>query len=100
MARGIAYRTADGSVYFSIEKYRACGGEYGQLVKLDFDAMRPGERVSSDEYAKESVADFALWKARLAGGWRGVLGESLGRGPPRLAHRVQRDEHEAAGAEL
>ena len=65
LARGIAYRTADGSVYFSIEKYRACGGEYGQLVKLDFDAMRPGERVSSDEYAKESVADFALWKARL-----------------------------------
>ena len=65
LARGIAYRTADGSVYFSIEKYRACGGEYGQLVKLDFDAMRPGERVSSDEYAKESVADFALWKGRL-----------------------------------
>src|SRR5690242_1937614 len=27
--------------------------------------MRPGERVSSDEYAKESVADFALWKARV-----------------------------------
>ena len=65
LARGIAYRTADGSVYFSIEKYRVCGGEYGQLVKLDFAAMRPGERVSSDEYAKESVADFALWKARL-----------------------------------
>jgi cysteinyl-tRNA synthetase len=65
LARGIAYRTADGSVYFSIEKYRGCGGEYGQLVKLDFDAMRPGERVSSDDYAKESVADFALWKARL-----------------------------------
>ena len=27
--------------------------------------MRPGERVSSDEYEKESVADFALWKARV-----------------------------------
>jgi len=26
--------------------------------------MRAGERVKSDEYAKESVADFALWKAR------------------------------------
>jgi cysteinyl-tRNA synthetase len=27
--------------------------------------MRAGERVKSDEYAKESVADFALWKARV-----------------------------------
>jgi len=64
IARGIAYKAADGSVYFSIEKYRGCGCQYGQLVKLNFDAMRPGERVSSDEYAKESIADFALWKAR------------------------------------
>src|SRR5665213_3756981 len=64
MERGLAYRTADGSVYFSIEKYRGRGCIYGQLVKLNFEEMRPGERVSSDEYAKEAVADFALWKAR------------------------------------
>ncbi|HLX71690.1 MAG TPA: cysteine--tRNA ligase, partial [Verrucomicrobiae bacterium] len=63
--RGVAYKTADGSVYFSIEKYRGCGCTYGQLVKLNFDEMRVGERVKSDEYAKESVADFALWKARV-----------------------------------
>jgi cysteinyl-tRNA synthetase len=62
--RGIAYKAADGSVYFSIEKYRGCGCTYGQLLKLNFDEMRAGERVKSDEYAKESVADFALWKAR------------------------------------
>lgn len=65
VARGIAYRASDGSVYFSIEKYRARGCQYGQLVKLNFDEMRPGERVSSDEYAKETAADFALWKARV-----------------------------------
>jgi cysteinyl-tRNA synthetase len=64
MARGIAYRTADGSVWFSIEKYRAAGRHYGQLVKLNFDEMRAGQRVASDEYDKESLADFALWKAR------------------------------------
>jgi cysteinyl-tRNA synthetase len=63
--RGIAYKAADGSVYFSIEKYRGCGCTYGQLLKLNFDEMRAGERVKSDEYAKESVADFALWKARV-----------------------------------
>ena len=64
IARGIAYKAADGSVYFSIEKYRGCGCNYGQLLKLNFEEMRAGERVKSDEYAKESVADFALWKAR------------------------------------
>ncbi len=64
MERGIAYKAADGSVYFSIEKYCASGGQYGQLVNLDLRALRPGERVSRDEYAKESMADFALWKAR------------------------------------
>jgi cysteinyl-tRNA synthetase len=65
LARGIAYRASDGSIYFSIEKYRAAGHQYGQLVKLNFEAMRVGERVSSDEYDKESLADFALWKARV-----------------------------------
>jgi cysteinyl-tRNA synthetase len=65
VARGIAYSTPDGSVYFSIEKYQGCGCRYGQLLKLNFEEMRPGERVASDEYAKESVADFALWKARV-----------------------------------
>src|SRR5690349_13047667 len=65
IARGVAYRAADGSVYFSIEKYRGRGCRYGQLVNLNFDEMRPGERVKSDEYTKDSVADFALWKARV-----------------------------------
>jgi len=63
--RGLAYKASDGSVYFSIEKYRGCGCNYGQLVKLNFDEMRAGQRVASDEYDKESVADFALWKARV-----------------------------------
>ena len=65
LARGLAYPTPDGSVYFSIEKYRGGGSRYGQLVKLNFDEMRVGERVRSDEYEKEAVADFALWKARV-----------------------------------
>jgi cysteinyl-tRNA synthetase len=65
MARGLAYPTPDGSVYFSIEKYRSGGAQYGQLVRLNFDEMRVGERVRSDEYEKEAAADFALWKARV-----------------------------------
>lgn len=64
VARGFAYQAADG-VYFSIDKYRAAGAKYGQLLNLNFDEMRSGQRVASDEYAKESVADFALWKMRV-----------------------------------
>ena len=64
LARGFAYRAPDGSVYFSIEKYRAAGCCYGKLKRLDFDRLRVGERVAADEYDKESVVDFALWKAR------------------------------------
>jgi cysteinyl-tRNA synthetase len=83
IARGIAYKAADGSVYFSIEKYRGCGCNYGQLLKLNFDELRSGERVKSDEYAKESIADFALWKAHVPEDgdvfWKS---ESLGEGRP------------------
>jgi len=65
VTRGVAYRASDGSVYFSIKKYRDAGKEYGRLVKLNFEEMRVGERVKTDEYAKEAVADFALWKSRV-----------------------------------
>ncbi len=81
--RGLAYKATDGSVYFSIEKYRGGGCTYGQLLKLNLDELRAGERVKNDEYAKESVADFALWKARTPDDgnvfWKS---ESLGEGRP------------------
>jgi cysteinyl-tRNA synthetase len=63
--RGLAYKTADGSVWFSIDKYQGCGCRYGVLKTIDFSQMRAGERVAADEYEKEAAADFALWKARV-----------------------------------
>lgn len=57
--KGVAYQGEDGSVYFSIAKF----ADYGKLAKIDMKNQRVGERVSDDEYAKDSVADFALWKA-------------------------------------
>ncbi len=65
VARGVAYAAPDGSVYFSIAHYISAGCCYGQLLNLNFEELRTGERVSNDEYAKESIADFALWKARV-----------------------------------
>lgn len=59
MEKGYAYRSDDGSIYFSIDKWPA----YGKLAHLDRAGMRAGARVAADEYEKENVADFALWKA-------------------------------------
>ncbi|MEP6937519.1 MAG: cysteine--tRNA ligase [Chthoniobacterales bacterium] len=57
--RGLAYQADDKSVYFRIREFPA----YGRLAHLDLAELRPGERVKSDEYDKEHVGDFALWKA-------------------------------------
>ena len=59
MAKGYAYRSEDGSIYFSIDRWPA----YGKLAHLDREGMRSGVRIASDEYEKENAADFALWKA-------------------------------------
>ena len=56
--RGHAYKTDDGSIFFRI----ATWPEYGRLARLDPDGMRVGERVEADDYAKDDVRDFALWK--------------------------------------
>lgn len=59
LEKGYAYQSDDGSVYFSIDKCPT----YGKLARLNREGMRSGVRISSDEYDKENVADFALWKA-------------------------------------
>jgi len=61
LAKGVAYRGDDGSVYFAIARFPA----YGRLSRLDTRELRAGasERVSTDEYAKEDARDFVLWKA-------------------------------------
>jgi cysteinyl-tRNA synthetase len=58
--RGYTY-TVDGSIYYRIDRFPA----YGKLAHLDAEALQSGAsgRVDSDEYAKDDVRDFALWKA-------------------------------------
>jgi cysteinyl-tRNA synthetase len=58
LARGVAYKGDDGSVYFAIGKFPG----YGRLSRLDTREIKVGARVASDEYAKENPSDFALWK--------------------------------------
>ena len=59
MEKGIAYKSEDGSVYFSVRKFPG----YGKLAHIDFDHQQTGARCAADEYDKENVGDFALWKA-------------------------------------
>lgn len=57
--KGIAYQAEDKSVYFRIAKF----ADYGKLAHLNLEELRPSGRIANDEYEKENVGDFALWKA-------------------------------------
>src|SRR5256714_1272888 len=59
MERGLAYQAEDKSIYFRINKFP----DYGKLAHFDLEELRSTGRVKSDEYDKEHIGDFALWKA-------------------------------------
>ena len=69
--RGHTY-VQDGSTYFRIATFPG----YGKLSGLDFDQVKAGARVDADEYEKEDVRDFVLWKAAKPGepAWDTPLG--------------------------
>jgi cysteinyl-tRNA synthetase len=71
--RSHAYRTPDGSVFFRIASWPA----YGRLARIDPEQQRSGERVEADDYDKDDVRDFALWKAAKPGepSWATSLGQ-------------------------
>jgi cysteinyl-tRNA synthetase len=72
LERGHAYRTDDGSIFFRIASWPA----YGRLARLDPEQLQVGERVEADEYAKDDVRDFALWKGPKPGepSWDTAIG--------------------------
>lgn len=72
--KGHAYQSDDGSVYFSVDSFP----EYGKLAHLDREHLKAGagQAQLSDEYEKESLADFALWKA-----WKPEDGENYWESP-------------------
>ena len=72
LERGHAYES-EGSVYFRIATFPA----YGKLSGIDLTQARRGDRVADDEYEKEDVKDFVLWKAGKPGepSWASPWGE-------------------------
>ena len=59
ISKGLAYQADDKSVYFRINKFP----DYGKLAHFDLTELRSTGRVKHDEYDKEHIGDFALWKA-------------------------------------
>ncbi|MAW39320.1 MAG: cysteine--tRNA ligase [Kiritimatiellaceae bacterium] len=76
--KGYGYQSEDGSVYYRIDKF----DRYGCLARLDREGMRSGSRVSQDEYEKDNVADFALWKAHVESDGDVYWDSPWGRGRP------------------
>ena len=62
--KGHAYASEDGSVYFQVSSFP----NYGKLSHLDTRELELGktqnQRADADEYEKDSIADFVLWKSR------------------------------------
>ncbi len=71
-AKGLAYRGANGDVYYSVRSFP----EYGKLSRRNLDDLRAGERVAVDA-AKRDPLDFALWKAAKPGEprWASIFGD-------------------------
>jgi cysteinyl-tRNA synthetase len=58
LEKDFAYLEKDGSVYFDISKFP----NYGKLSGVEKRELKSGTRILSDEYTKDDVRDFALWK--------------------------------------
>jgi len=78
MEKGIAYRGDDGSIYYSIAKFK----DYGKLAHIDVKSLKAGARVKQDEYTKDELQDFALWKAWDANDGDVFWETELGKGRP------------------
>jgi len=78
LTKGMAYKAEDGSVYFSVSTFK----HYGALARLENIELKKGEHTVSDEYEKENVQDFALWKAWTSDDGDVYWETSLGKGRP------------------
>ena len=60
--KGLAYRADDGSVYFSVSKFKT----YGSLSGRRIEEMIAGARVDIEEMKRDPL-DFAVWKRSKEG---------------------------------
>jgi len=81
---GNAYPTDDGSVYFRVSSF----DDYGRLSNLKQRELKTqtensaGEVNDADEYDRESITDFVLWKSRKSGDGDNYWSSPWGDGRP------------------
>ncbi|MCS7302503.1 MAG: cysteine--tRNA ligase [Candidatus Kapabacteria bacterium] len=80
---GYAY-VAGGSVYFDLSRWIEQQHPYGVLFTVDLERFIAGARIDADQYERDEVSDFVLWKARKEGEpwWVLELGGQLLPGRP------------------
>ena len=77
LKKGIAYKTDDG-IYYSISKFKG----YGKLSHTKIENLEANKRVKNDEYQKDQLQDFALWKFHDKDDGDVSWDASLGKGRP------------------
>ncbi len=78
--KDLAYRTEDGSYYYKVSNFK----EYGKLSNVKISELKNGAsgRVNNDEYDKENVSDFALWKSYSSEDGNVFWETKIGKGRP------------------
>ena len=95
MEGGHAYKGADGSVYFRISSI----SRYGRLSHLEERELVLGASANdADEYEKDALADFALWKARKPEDGDNFWSSPWGEGRPGWHLECSAMSHEYLGA--
>ena len=78
LIKGYAYKSKEKSIYYSIKKFR----NYGKLSNLKIKNLKIGSRGKRDEYGKDQVQDFVLWKAWVPEDGEAYWETELGKGRP------------------
>ena len=84
MDKGFAYIGGDGSVYYKVSHFEG----YGKLSHFDPEALlsqstnSAGTANLADEYERDAIADFALWKAHKESDGPVAWDSPWGRGRP------------------
>lgn len=73
LRRWNAYLSEDGSIYFKVSTYK----KYWEFANLDLKNLKDWVRIDNDEYDKENLWDFVLWKAWKKEDWENFWEEEF-----------------------
>jgi len=62
LKKKLAYQSNDGSIYFNIDRFPSYG-RLSHLKRNQYKEDAPLSGILEDEYTKDSISNFALWKA-------------------------------------